>query len=175
MKNRNERKQFTFLEIKSFLNADIKRKLRIETVEITVATTTSTFSSRSFFRQGKNRHVKKIFRSFSRSRYDKKYPRSLFRHEKKNRPTSFLATYSRIIKSVFFPSQFYQQQSFESTFESTFATDFAIAFVTDAFVTTNFAHQSFSSNSNMPRQFQQSVAYNPFSFQSIGPAAPPQQ
>ena len=160
MKDRNEGEQFTFFEIKSFLNADIKRKLRIETVEITVAAATSTFSSKSFFRHDKNRHVKNFFRSFSR-----------FRHDKENRSISSLTTYSRIIKSIFSPSQFYQQQSSESTF----ATDPAFAFAIDAFATTNFAFQSFSPNSNMPSQFQQSIAYNLFSPQSIGPAASSQQ
>ena len=166
MKDRNEKKQFTFSEIKSFLDADIKRKLRAETAEISVAATTSTFSSKSSSRHDKDRYVKKNFK-----------PPSRFRHGKEDRPISPLTTYSRIIKSIFSPSQFYQQQSSEPAFEPASAVDFAPASAIGAFAATNPAFQShsLSSNSNMPSQFQQSAAYNLFSSQSIGPAASSQQ
>ena len=161
MKDRDRAKRFTFSKIKNFLNDEKKR-----------------VSSKSSFRHSKNRHRKKNSKPPFRFRHEKKNPRPFFRYEKENpRPffrhdqkNSFISfsNYAKVssisyssIKTILSPSQFYQQQSFDS----------ASAFATNASAT-DFA---FSSNSNMPSQFQQSIAYNLFPPQSIGPAASPQQ
>ena len=171
MKDRDNEKKFIFFKLRSFLEADKERK-RVETTKAVAAAATataSTFSSRSSFRHNKNRHEKE----------NKSSPRH-FRHEKEYTFISFSTSYAKVssisyssIKTTFSPSQFYQQQpSVEIETASTFAVNPAFAFATGASAATNL---TFFSNPNMPSQFQQSIAYNPFSSQSIGPAASSQQ
>ena len=161
MKNRDRAERFTFSKIKDFLNDERER-----------------VSFKSSFRHNKNRHGKKNFKSLFRSRHEKENPKSFSRYEKEN-PRSFsrhdqknsfisFSSYAKVfsisyssIKTIFSPNQFYQQQS----------SDFASASATDASAT----NSALSSNSNMSPQFQQSTAYNLFSFQSIEPAASSQQ
>ena len=145
MKDRDNEKKFISPKVKSFLNTDKKRK-RVKTVKA-VATTALTFSSRLSSRHSKNWHEKK----------NSKPPR----HEKEYTSISFSTSYAKVflisyssIRITFSPSQFYQQQSFESTFAFaltlTFTADSASVSATDASIATNLTPLP---NPNMPSQF----------------------
>ena len=171
MKNCDLAKKFTSSTIKNFLKrAEKKRKRRAEAEKTASAPETKetapALSSKSSSHHSKNRHEKKNPRPLSR--HEKENPRSLSRYDKKYSPISFSAAYAKVssisyssIKTTFSPSQFYQQQS----------PDPATASATGAPAATNSAPPP---NPQTPPQFQQPAAYNPFSPQSIGPAAPQQ-